>query len=248
MKKENYPEFRETLKKREMKTAPRVRKLLRSSYQRVSDAYSHSLPAEQIADNFIEEDDWTQVYRQIYKDIYVGMGVWNARLYLQKKTLFQDVLLFLQDQSINEADKQLFIKRQLIFSANRNAIIKAINTLRDDPTFLNSHEDGASRLLMREFRELSKNQARMIVRTEATNAANRAILASTQKIFPNRILRKEWISAKDGRTRTTHRQADGQKVLMSGQFFVGGELIDHPGAGVKPENNIYCRCAVTPVR
>ena len=249
MKKEWYGEFRETLKRREGKSAPKVRNLLRNSYKRVVEDYSHAITPERLADNFINnEGEWKEVYRRIYKDVYVGMGVWNTRKYMQKKGLFEDVVEYLTGQGLTRADTEFFIKRQLVFSSNRNAIIKVISAFRESPDFLLLNESAAKKFLLREFRELSKVQAAKIVRTEATNAANKALLDSTKRLFPTRTFRKEWVSARDGRTRTSHARANGQRVLMTGQFFVGGELLDHPGAGLKPENNIYCRCAVIPAR
>jgi len=248
MKRDWYPEFRDKLKNREKKSAPRVRKLMRSAYEGVADAYSHSKPAAEVAVEFLSELEVQDIYRQIYKDIYIGMGRWNASKYLTSKSPLTDLVDYLTGEAFRIADLQSFLKRGLITSANRLAIIKVIEKLRIDPDFIALNEAGAKKVLMKQFRNLSKNQAAMIVRTEATNAANRALLDSTKRLFPGIALRKEWVSAKDNRTRSAHRVANGQRVLESAQFFVGGEFLDHPGAGTKAENNIYCRCAVIPVR
>ena len=248
MKREWYDEFRATLKKREMKSAPRVRKLMRNAYRDVAKAYSHDKSPSEIASVFLQEAEVKEIYRQIYSDVYIGMGRWNGNKYLKQKNAFTDLVEYLRERAFTEADIEFFKKRGLVMSANREAIIKVIETLRTNPEFMESHESRLSKMLMREFRQLSKSQAAKIVRTEATNAANKAMLDSTQRLFPNRNFGKEWVSAKDSRTRSAHRIADGQKVVQGGQFFVGGELLDHPGAGKKAGNNIYCRCAVIPTR
>ena len=249
MKREWFEEFRDKLKNREKKSAPKVRKLLKSNYSKVAKGYSHEKTATEIADQFLTSDeDLQNVYRQIYKDVYVGMARWNVRKYGIQKSPFSDLMEYIQKRAFVQADLESFIKRGLIRSANRAAIVRTIERLRTEPKFVETHERAASKMLMAEFRHLSKTQAAMIVRTEATNAANSALLESTKRMFPGRSFRKEWLAKIDGRTRNSHRSADGQQVQETGQFFVGGELLQHPGGGKRPENNIFCRCAVTLVR
>ena len=243
-----YEDFREKLKKVEAKSAPKVRKLLRANYQRVASAYSHDKTPEEIASKFLNQEDVFNLFRQIYRDVYISMGTWSGKRQLKQKTLLDDLLEYLSAEAVTRADIESLLKRDLFLSTNRDVIIRFITRIRENPEFLELHEQGAARFLMKEFRELSKFQSRRIIRTEATNAANRANLDTAQRLFPGQVFEKQWVSAKDGRTRDSHRRANGQKTSIGGQFFVGGELLPHPGAGSKAENNIFCRCAVIPVR
>ena len=57
-------------------------------------------------------------------------------------------------------------------------------------------------------------------------------------------LEKEWNAHLDGRTRLSHRQADGQKVGIHEKFVVGGYRMEEPGDNSEaPGSEIYCcRC------
>jgi uncharacterized protein with gpF-like domain len=90
-------------------------------------------------------------------------------------------------------------------------------------------------------------QAIRLIRTEGTNIANYATMQSAQSIFPASQLKKEWIASFDDRTRDAHAEADGQIVMQSDPFLVGGEQLLYPGdpAG-SSENVINCRCSVAP--
>lgn len=57
-------------------------------------------------------------------------------------------------------------------------------------------------------------------------------------------LTKEWNAHLDGRTRLSHRQADGQKVGIHEKFVVGGYKMEEPGDNSEaPGSEVYnCRC------
>ncbi len=78
-----------------------------------------------------------------------------------------------------------------------------------------------------------------------TNAiANQGIQArysDAGKAIPG--LKKQWISAHDGRVRPTHYLADGQTVGVDEHFMVGGYPAMHPGDRNLPRSERYgCRC------
>ena len=248
MKRSWVKKFRKSLIKREAKSSKRVRNLMKSGYEDVVRSYSHSKTPSEISENFLSVEQVDGIVKQIYKDIYVWSGMWNGNRYLKQKNLHDDLLEFLMSKALTAAEIESLVKRNLILSNNRDIIADTIIRFREDPDFIALNEEGAKRYLMAKFSDLSKNRAKTIVRTEATNAANKAVMDSMERLFPGRTLSKEWVAAKDSRTRLTHRQADGQTVLKNKKFFVGGELLDHPGAGKKPENNIYCRCVIIPKR
>lgn len=59
-------------------------------------------------------------------------------------------------------------------------------------------------------------------------------------------LEKEWNAHLDGRTRPSHRQADGQRVGIREKFIVGGYEMEGPGDNTDaPGSEVYnCRCHV----
>ena len=59
-------------------------------------------------------------------------------------------------------------------------------------------------------------------------------------------LEKEWNAHLDGRTRLSHRQADGQRVGIHEKFIVGGYEMEEPGDNTDaPGSEVYnCRCHV----
>ena len=55
---------------------------------------------------------------------------------------------------------------------------------------------------------------------------------------------KQWDSTLDGRTRTTHRQLDGQIRELDEPFEIDGMKVDAPGMFGNPAEDCNCRCAV----
>lgn len=93
--------------------------------------------------------------------------------------------------------------------------------------------------------QVSKKQATVIARTEATaslNAGQQAL--REEEDVPN----KEWIATIDAKTRETHAAADLQIVENGKPFLVGGYAMQHPGdssGGAPAEEIIQCRCCAT---
>ena len=56
---------------------------------------------------------------------------------------------------------------------------------------------------------------------------------------------KEWLSVQGSTTRNTHSIADGQRVLVDGDFVVGGYLAPYPGHHSLPAGErCNCQCTV----
>ncbi len=84
-----------------------------------------------------------------------------------------------------------------------------------------------------------------IARTESIAAANQGHLEVYRQ--NEAVSQKQWLTSIDGRERATHREANGQTVLVDDEFLVGGERLPAPGQGSIPENNINCRCSIRPI-
>lgn len=134
-------------------------------------------------------------------------------------------------------------------------------TTRDDLVTLlqQTIEDGvgideAQRRITDQLPQLTSQRATTIARTEIIPASNRAVHAGAREA--GIALDKEWITALDGRQRTSppdefdHGAADGQIVDMDSHFVVSGEEMRFPGdtsQGASAGNVINCRCASAPI-
>lgn len=247
-----YDGFKATLINRETRLKPKVRMELIKRYSKAMAGYKHNISAVQIASRVISDGSMRRLYREIYKDIFVGMGRWSQE---KEVKTFSEFLGSLTAAAEALAEVMYQNRGKRVLGHNRDVIAKTIELFRSDPEFINLGEQAAKRRLMDHFTELSDYQARRIIRTEATNAANAGVLQTSKLLFPDRALNKKWISANDDRTRKWHRVYKGKflngtdaVVPESGTFLVGGEAIPHPGAGEKPSNNIFCRCVVAITR
>lgn len=92
-----------------------------------------------------------------------------------------------------------------------------------------------------------RDRAMTIAVTEANRANNAGALAAgfqAQQI-EGVSLRKRWLATEDSRTRPTHRDADGQVVLLSQPFVVGNFPLMFPGdPSGPPHESIFCRCTL----
>jgi SPP1 gp7 family putative phage head morphogenesis protein len=89
-------------------------------------------------------------------------------------------------------------------------------------------------------------RAKTIARTEVIGASNAGSLAQMRAAGADAPVAKTWLATGDARTRPSHREADGQLVLLEQQFEVGGATLDHPGDPAGPAREVVnCRCTVT---
>lgn len=91
------------------------------------------------------------------------------------------------------------------------------------------------------------DRAMTIAVTEANRANNAGALAAGMQSeqIEGIALRKRWLATEDGRTRPSHRRADGQTVPMNQPFIVGDFPLMFPGDPAGPAHEvIFCRCAL----
>lgn len=95
------------------------------------------------------------------------------------------------------------------------------------------------------FPDARDHEAERIARTETISASNKG---AEEAYRDSSATMKEWLATDDGRTRRTHRDADGQTVPIDENFTVGGEQAPYPGAmSLSPKERINCRCSLVPV-
>jgi hypothetical protein len=90
------------------------------------------------------------------------------------------------------------------------------------------------------------NRATVIARTEAVGALNAGRAEAFRVVDeedPDTIYERLWLSTDDHRTRSTHVEADGQRVPLNSPFIVGGFELAFPGdPSGPPQEIIQCRC------
>jgi hypothetical protein len=90
------------------------------------------------------------------------------------------------------------------------------------------------------------NRATVIARTEAVGALNAGRAEAFRVVAeedPDTIYERLWLSTDDHRTRSTHEEADGQRVPLNSPFIVGGFELAFPGdPSGPPQEVIQCRC------
>lgn len=96
--------------------------------------------------------------------------------------------------------------------------------------------------------EFDRNRAIKVARTETMTASNAGEYESYKQC--DFVIGKEWLSAHDGRVRTTHAAANGQKRKMDVPFDIGGCKLMFPGdssLGASAKEVIHCRCTTVPI-
>jgi hypothetical protein len=95
------------------------------------------------------------------------------------------------------------------------------------------------------------NRARTVARTETIGAVNAGLFRAAQldaqargDVAPFKL----WLATDDTRTRPTHRDAEGQRTLLSEPFVVGTARLRFPGDPRGPAGEVInCRCVLIPV-
>lgn len=109
-------------------------------------------------------------------------------------------------------------------------------------------QDAIAARILSVAKSITKTQAATVARTEVHGASGYAAMRSAEVVGDNTLLEQEWLTTRDGREREAHSEADGQRVPLGGQFYVGGEHLSFPGdPSGSAENVINCRCVAATV-
>lgn len=105
---------------------------------------------------------------------------------------------------------------------------------------------GAAWRVEQVFEEAQGYRAEMIARTELVGLSNAANVEAWRQ--SGVVDGKEWLSVRDGNTRDSHRELDGQTVdSVDGVFRTStGRTALQPGAFGVAEEDINCRCTALP--
>ena len=196
-----------------------------------------------------KESDITTLYIELYQEVGNRFAKWysqNFEKYITKNIaedytdIWNEKFAYIGSQVAGERVVSVSVNRRKEFT-------RVLQRYMADPDFQSMNEAQAGRILRKKFKSMSVNNAKRIIRTESTNAANYATNQSAIDNFGKENLQKEWIATLDERVRIDHAQADGQIVDMDQNFLVGGEELAYPGdSRGSAFNVINCRCTNAP--
>jgi hypothetical protein len=189
------------------------------------------------------------MYTEMYSKIGLHFALWYYKNVdkLLNKASDLDNLMSIWAKSFAFVGQQVGAQRVTLVSGTaKNTLISVTQKLMSDPAFMNQGEKVKAKMLKTQFNRYSTYQAKRLVRTEATNAANYATIVSAQSVFDGRDLMKTWHTSIDGRERASHGAANGQTVPNAGKFSVQGQFLKWAGDPAGSASNVInCRCGVS---
>lgn len=241
--------FESKLKQAEKKPTKAAFRFYQSQYEKGIEIFLRQ-KALQYTDltGLFKLNDLTEVYYEIYGSIGITFAKWyakNARKLIAKfditdlESKWNTNFAFLASQVAGN-------RVTLVSGTGKKTLMSVTKRLMSDPEFMVAGEVVQARILKKEFKKYSTYQAKRLVRTESTNAANYATMTAATDVFAGNDLMKEWIAAMDERTRPAHAEANmGKAIPFNEKFIVGGEMLNHPGDPAGSASNVInCRCSV----
>jgi hypothetical protein len=221
-------EFDKRLQRAETKQAKKWQKYYQKEYDNATAMFIRQggkLDSNDI-NGFFKFDDLQRLYVELYTEMGMEFASWYAKSFEKFTPKQFDI------SNISEIWSQAFafigqtVAAQRVSGVSGTAkktLIAVTRKLMADPMMQVQNEVVVARALKKDFSRYSTYQAKRLVRTEATYAANYGNLQSATSIFEGRDLMKKWGTARDERVRSAHATAEGQIVPVSKKFSVGGE-------------------------
>ena len=200
-------------------------------------------------------------FEDLMVGMFTGMGWVFASWYMRSINNYQT-----KEQTTNPDDLKAIWEQQMIayakqYSAAKIGLIQgtALQNLRKiikgfmaDPDFMSKGIEEKSRILNNKFKQLSRWQAKRIVRTESTTISNIGLEQGAEAMFPKEQLEKRWITSMDGNERVWHGAMNNKIVDFDKKFTVphpkGVDYMLRAGdPSASAANRVNCRCAVVPV-
>ena len=196
-------------------------------------------------------------FEDLMVSMFMGMGWEFASWYMRNFNRYQTKAISTNPNELRGVWEQQILQYAKIYSASKLSPIQgtALDKLKritraflSDPEFMSLGIQEKARILNRKFQQISRWQAKRIVRTETTTISNYAIDQSATAMFPKEQLVKRWITSVDGFERDAHRMVNGVEVPYNQPFIVGGEsMITAGDPTASAANRVNCRCIVVQV-
>ena len=186
--------------------------------------------------------------------MFTGMGWEFASWYMRNFNKYQTKAISTNPNELRGVWEQQILQYAKIYSAGKISLIQgtALAKLKmitrafmSDPEFMSLGIQEKARILNNKFQQISRWQAKRIIRTESTTISNYATDQAATAMFPKEQIRKRWITSMDGRQRDPHGAINGKEKDYNEPFNVGGELMMTAGeATASAANRVNCRCVV----
>lgn len=223
----------------ERKITPSIRKFYREQYYKGVDNFINSGNTQ--VNTLFQNNTIIDKYKEMYVNIGLHIANWYFRSFEKYYSKADPKPYQSKWQNAFETYGSLIAayNAPLVADTAKRSLINLTVRLMRDPEFQALGNQQQARILRSKFNQYSDYQARRLVRTESTRAANYAIEEASKTMFSEDQLMKEWLNVGDAKVRSWHRGI--ASVPMSEPFDVGGELIQRPGEGTA-RNTINCRC------
>ena len=241
-------EFENELTKAERTSVRDFTEFYKAEYNDAIDLYlkvKQMTPAT--AQQFFQDVKYIEMYSGMYSKIGLQFANWysrNVEKYMPKadagnmQSIWRNAFAFMGQQVAGQ-------RVTMVSSTAQATLTNTIRQFMADPVFQSAGEAVQSKMLRQKFNHLADYQAKRIVRTEATNAANYATEQAALNLFAGQDMTKTWKSGYDARVRPAHQAANGQIVPFNSKFSVGGESLQRPGdPNGSASNVINCRCSM----
>jgi len=246
---DNWPdEFEKELTKAERTSIKDFTEFYKAEYNDAIDLFLRvKAMTSASAQGFFQDSKYVGMYEGMYSKIGLQFANWysrNVEKYMPKadpgnmQSIWANAFAFMGNQVAGQ-------RVTMVSSTAQATLTNTIRQFMADPVFQSAGEVVQSKMLRQKFDGLADYQARRIVRTEATNAANYATEQAALNLFPGSDMTKTWKSGYDARVRPAHQAANGQIVPFNSKFSVGGESLQRPGdPNGSASNVINCRCSM----
>lgn len=174
----------------------------------------------------------------------------------QFRPIFSAVTRLSYEESMSEIAPIAYTENEIQIAKSVTNFSSQINTTSREVVISIVNEgldQGASiadiQRAIQQSRGYSPARALRIARTESTKIVNEGTVQSyreAQRV--GIVVKKQWLSARDGSVRQSHRNLDGQTVGPNAVFkTIGGQEAQSPGSFPTVAENVNCRCTVVPV-
>lgn len=209
----------------QLKTAAQIEKIITDNYSDVSKSIKEY--SEQMA-------------KQGYNGVWYALeGAENIQLGLP--ILNQDYIEALVNRKIagKTFSERLYRYRDRLAKETTNALLNGAAEGK-------GYKQIAARIS--ELTEASYKQALRIAITEGGRTQSTATQKGYEESAKKGVnMTKMWMATLDKKTRKSHQQLDGQKIMVDSKFYYAGKFADGPRLFGDPGLDINCRCTTVPV-
>lgn len=189
------------------------------------------------ADEILDEKAFEELLKKYAKDV-------DQALMEAYASGFTDTLVNFEFGEPNEAAKKFLQK----YAADRVVGISDTTRAQLKTVLVDAFEAGVSvqevsSRIQEKFAEINAGRAMTIARTEtlsAVSAGQQEKREEVKKQFPDKKLKKAWVSAQDEKVRDSHQELDGNVVDVDDEFKANLKYPRDPAGA--PEEVINCRC------